>query len=210
MQGTERDVPGLSKHRIEALSDGIFAIAMTLAVLNIDIGELPGWTSPETLFDALLVVSPQFLHYAIAFLTLAAFWVGHTQQYHYIHHVDRTFIWWSVLMLLAIGMIPFTTALVGDYTSSPVAVILFAGNMFAIGVFSTLGWRHASTENRLIEKGVDPAWLIRSYHRGLIIPVVSLAVIGAAFVIPDYATALYLVLPFIHTAVGRHSRPAAP
>jgi uncharacterized membrane protein len=195
-------LPGLSKHRVEALSDGVYAIAMTIAVLNIDIAELPTWTSPETFFPALSVVWDQLLHYAIAFLTLGAFWVAHQQRFNYIRHVDRTFLWYCILSLFLIALIPFTTALAGDFNDIPFAVQAFGMNMMLIGICENAGWRHASAHHRLIDPALEDTWIIQSRRRGMVIPAVSLAVIFAAFFTPDWATALYLLTPFAHISMN--------
>ncbi|KQC04826.1 MAG: hypothetical protein APR53_09605 [Methanoculleus sp. SDB] len=193
---------GMSKHRIEALSDGIYAIAFTLAMLNIGVGDLAGGTPAGTLHPGLFGLAPQMLHYAIAFFTPGAFWIGHTQQFHSVRQVDRGFLWWNILSLLCVGLLPFSTSLVGDYSSSPYAVSVFALNMCAIGSFNALGWRHALAVP-LTDPERDADRAAGSLRRTLVIPVLSLAVIGVAFVASSYATLVYLAAPLVLARLRR-------
>lgn len=206
-KGGEHYLTGLSKHRIEALSDGIYAIAMTLAVLNIDAAELPSWTSPETFFSALSVIWDQLFHYAIAFLTVGAFWVAHQQRFNYIRHVDRTFLWYCIMSLFLIALIPFTTSLAGDFNDISFAVQLFGLNLLLIGVCENAGWRYASNHHHLIDPTLKESWIMQSRNRGMVTPAIALAVIVMAFFSPDWATILFLLVPFIQMSmniIGRH------
>ena len=196
-------VTGLSKHRIEALTDGIYAIVMTLAVLSIDVSELPSWASPETILPALTTILPQFLHFTVAFFILAAFWVGYHQQFHYISHVDRRYIWITMTSLFLIALIPFSTALAGDFSQSPFAVQVFAFNMFLIGVANVAGWRYASRNHRLLHDEVTTQQIIHSDNLGMVIPVFALCSVFLAFAISSYAFLIFVFIPVIQMAISR-------
>lgn len=196
-------VPGLSKHRIEALTDGIYAIVMTLAVLSIDISALPSWTSPDTILPALGVILPQLLHYAVAFFILASFWVGYHQQCHYISHVDYRYIWITMTGLFFIALIPFSTELAGDFSESPIAVQAFAFNMFLIGVINVAGWRYASRDHRLLHKEVKQEQIIHSDNLGLVIPIFALGSAFLAFYLSSYAFLIFVFIPVIHLVISR-------
>jgi uncharacterized membrane protein len=105
---------GLSKTRIEALTDGIFAIAMTLMVFDIKLPVGPQ-TTPWSLRSELIGLWPRFLAYAISFIMLGVYWVGHHNQYHYIRRTDRGFLWINIFFLMGVSLIPFSTGLLGQY-----------------------------------------------------------------------------------------------
>ncbi len=164
---TER-VRVLSKNRVEALTDGIYAIALTLAVLTIDVEELPPLGSGDSFAAALSVTFPQILHYAIAFFVLITFWMAHHRQVSYIRHVDGVYVWLNVVTLFFVALIPFTTDLVGSYSEYPLAVTFYAGNLFMIGLLTTFSWVYAAGGGRLLsEGGISMEGYVSAIGRGL-------------------------------------------
>ena len=107
-------ISGLSKTRIEALTDGIFAIAITLMVFDI---KVPAVTQMNqlNLRHELIQLWPRFLAYVISFVMLGVYWVGHHNQYHYIRRTDRPFLWINIFFLMGISLIPFSTGLLGQF-----------------------------------------------------------------------------------------------
>ena len=99
--------------RLEAFSDGVFAIAITLLVL--DVAVQPGWEiSP---LGALLKLWPQYLAYIVSFATIGAVWIGHAGITHYLHHVDWIVVRINLLLLLAVSILPFPTRLLAEFLS---------------------------------------------------------------------------------------------
>src|SRR5215470_5668536 len=96
---------GLTKSRIEALSDGIFAVAMTLLVLDI---KPPAVMQATALPRELLALWPRCLSYVVSFLMLGIYWVGQHNQFHLIRWADRTLLWINVVFLMAISFVPFS------------------------------------------------------------------------------------------------------
>jgi uncharacterized membrane protein len=94
---------------VEALSDGVFAIAMTILVLNISVPTAET-VSADRLLDALRQVGPQVIVYIISLVNLGVLWVGQHNQYHFIERADRWFLWINILYLLLISFMPLATA----------------------------------------------------------------------------------------------------
>ena len=115
--------------RIEALTDGIFTIAMTLLVLGI---EVPQSAPLPHVYDLLSSLIPDVIHNVISFLALAVLWVLYHQQYHHIRDIDHTILWLNIVWLLLVGLIPFTTSLADTYSGSRFANIPFALNLFHV------------------------------------------------------------------------------
>lgn len=135
---------GLSKNRIEALSDGIFAVAMTLMILDIRVPEISGMLVSTELLPKLFELWPKFLVYAMSFVISGIYWVGQHNQFHYIRHSDRILLWINIFFLMFVVMIPFSTALLGRYWQQQTALIIYGGNLIIIGLLVYTNWWYAT------------------------------------------------------------------
>src|SRR5215467_3231249 len=105
--------------RVLALSDGVFAIAITLLVLEIHVPDLSGG---ETLGQALQDVRPSFVAFLISFVVIAIAWAGHRDFFSLIRRTDRNLVWLNILYLLPISVLPFGAALMARYDKEPTAL----------------------------------------------------------------------------------------
>jgi uncharacterized membrane protein len=187
--------PGLTKARIEALVDGIFATVMTVLVLGL---RGPVANLPETdLRNQVINLLPNYTAYAFSFVVLGLFWIGHHAQFHYIKQTDRIFLWINVLFLLTIGFIPFSTSLIGLYPFSPTAVRVYGANLAATGIMLNLVWWYATYNRRLVDKDLDPHVVTLAQRRTVVGPIVCFLGIGFSYVDAQISLALYLLLiPF--------------
>ncbi len=186
---------GLTKGRIEALTDGIFATVMTILVLGLRVPQL---NVPESSLSLEIVnLWPSILIYALSFVTLGLYWVGHHTQFHYVKHVDRVLLWINILFLLSIGFIPFSTQLLTDYPWPPTAVRVYGGNLIANGLLLYATWWYATSGDRLVEKGLDPHIITTAKRRILVGPaVISLGLIASFFDTRVSVILFMLVIPF--------------
>jgi uncharacterized membrane protein len=115
--------------RIEALADGIFAIAMTLLVLDLHVP-----ASSEHLAADMLALIPRFLGLGVSFVILGIYWMGHHVLLARLNKVNMTFTWRTILFLLPISIVPFTAALLGSYPLSHIAQVLYALNLSVCGL----------------------------------------------------------------------------
>jgi len=118
-----------AKDRVEFLSDGIFAVAMTLLVLDLKVPDLPHDASSAALFNALLQLWPKFGAFVISFLFLARNWYIHRLIFHSVAKVDYRFSYLNIILLMINCVLPFTTALVSEYPHARVAAAAYIGNM---------------------------------------------------------------------------------
>lgn len=186
---------GLATSRIEALTDGIFAFAMTLLVLDL---QLPDGTPTAgvDLYKLLLGQSDRFFNYFLSFVLLAVFWVVHNQHFHHIKKSDTKLLWINIFLLMFIVLMPFSTSLVGDYDNNTVAEAAFALNMFVIGALFLANWAYATLGFRLVDKTVTRGEHVREgLARSLTIPLVSLIALFLAFVSPGLSPYSYLIIP---------------
>jgi uncharacterized membrane protein len=144
---TEDRTPGsplrLRATRLEAFSDGVFAIAITLLVLEIAVPA----ASEGDLLTAVLELWPSYLAYLISFGTIGAIWVGHTAITHYLHAVDAGLMRLNLLLLLVVAFIPFPTGLLAENIEEPanerVAASIYGGTLLAASIMLSAIWRYA-------------------------------------------------------------------
>jgi len=148
--------------RLEAFSDGVFAVAITLLVLNIKIpgldltpSDLPNDTQ---LWQILLREWPMLAAYATSFATIGVMWLNHHRLYSHIKRTNTVSMLLNLLLLLIIVFIPVPTALVAEYLVRPdlhAAALLYSGTMVILAICFNILWRYASYHNRLLGKNVD-------------------------------------------------------
>ena len=187
---------GLSKHRIEALSDGIFAFAMTLLVLDVKIPKLPAdAVQAGQLGPTLLAMWPKFFSYFLSFVVLGVYWIAHHGYAHFLKRTDRRLLWFNLLFLMLVVFVPFSTDLLGDYPTQRVAVMIYGANFVALGVALYLQWWHATSGHRLVGRDLEPEVVRRGKRRMLGgIAIYSCAVL-IALVKPTLSVILYAAIP---------------
>ncbi len=190
----DRTGPKLSKSRIESLSDGIYAIAMTLAVLSIDV---EGISPPvhEMLLRSMPGVLLELRHYIVSFVALAAFWVNQHALLDPLERTDSGLNWILLSHLLFITLIPVTTAIIGDIRDSSLAVQLFALNVLLIGLTFMLAGSYVRRHRELC--GPPDRGCPESSRVCWVTPAISLLVIALAWPLGDSATLLYLLIPLL-------------
>lgn len=151
---TYNHLAGQKISRIEALSDGLFAIAMTLLILGIAVPSAKGITTEAELGQLLLTIAPKFLTYLLGFVTLGIFWVGHSTQFKFIHHTDRHLTWLSIFFWMFVSVIPFSTALLSEFIRFKLAVGVYWLNILLVGLTLYLHWNYA-VRHKLVDAALD-------------------------------------------------------
>ncbi len=194
MGQTEQQL-GLTTGRIETLTDGIFAIAMTLLVLNLGLPQLSESLDCGQLHIVLLQQAHKFFNYALSFVLLALFWIIHHQEFHFIKRTNRLHIWINIFILMFVALMPFSTSLMGDYPNDWMAELFFAANLFIVGILFQCNWLYATKVASLADN-TTPKRISLGFKRGLVTPLVALAaMILALLKIPS--THIYLLIPAI-------------
>ncbi len=119
----------LGKTRIEAFSDGVFAVAITLLVLNLQVPQLAASVVSRELLPKLFELWPKLLIYVLSFVIVGIYWVAHHNTFNYIKRSDRFLLWLNLLLLLCIVFIPFPTALIGQYPEQQISVVIYGGTL---------------------------------------------------------------------------------
>jgi uncharacterized membrane protein len=197
----------LTKSRLESLLDGIFAFAMTLLVIGLNLPDkVSVIQTPEYAVHFLLSLYFDFLHYVLAFLILGAFWVNHNIGVHPLRALNRGYVWLNVGLLLFVALLPFTTSFSGDLSALSLGAIVFELNLFAIGMGMYFQWIYATGNYRLVEPGLDPNFIRHIGIRTLVVPVVSLVAILVALTENLHSAMLYMLIPFVHYGITRWER----
>ena len=142
--------------RIAALSDGLFAIAMTLIVLEIRIPDPGSIGSEHELWTAIVGLAPRFVTYLLSFLTLGIFWGAQQTQLGQLARADRPLTWISLAFLAAVAIMPFSTSLLAEFITYRLALLAYWANIFSIGLLLYLNWIYA-TRKGLVTKEATPA-----------------------------------------------------
>ena len=185
--------------RLEAFSDGIFAIAATLLVLEFTV------TSGRDLGDQLLHLWPAYLAYATSFLTIGIIWMNHHFCVETIARADRALLFLNVLLLITVSFLPFPTRLVAEYLQKPgeqAAVYAYDATFVLMAVLFNLWWRYASTGRRLIGAEV-PDGVVRAITRAF---APGVPMYGAVFVVAVWSPLASVALTF---AVAAFYLPSA-
>lgn len=147
----------LSKGRIEALSDGVFAIAMTLLVLELKIPDLPHDVSQAELLSKLREMLPHFYSYALTFILAGVFWAFHHFTFHFIRHTTRLLLWLNTIFLMFVSLLPFSTHFMADYMRYSVAQMFYFGNQTVLAVILRSEWLYARRAG-ILEVRTDDHW----------------------------------------------------
>jgi len=131
-------IAGHSAERLAALSDGIFAVAMTLLALDLRAPAAEAVHSEHDLWHALLSLAPRLLMYMMSFMTLGIFWVGQQTQLNHLRRSDRSLSWIHLAFLFLVTVTPFSTALLAEHTAYRSALLVYWLNIFLLG--ATLYW----------------------------------------------------------------------
>ena len=189
----------ISPERLKALADGVFAIAMTLLVLQLSVPVAKGLSKETELLRELGKLLPEFLIYVLSFMILGVFWVIHHSIFGFVRRYDTTLVWLNILFLMFVSLIPFSTALVGKNGFVTVTAVIYGFNMLLILNLGWATWAFITGKRQLADESID-AIVVRGGNRmGLLYAAVMLASIGLAFLIPGVSFFIYsvIVLAFI-------------
>jgi uncharacterized membrane protein len=135
-------IAGQRIHRVEALSDGVFAVALTLLVLDIRVPVSQAIRTETDLFDSFCRLTPQFLTYFLSFMTLGIFWVGQSTQFSHLEKYDRNLSWISLFFLLFVSTIPFSTAFLSAHIHFRLSLGIYWLNIFLLGLMLYIHWNY--------------------------------------------------------------------
>ena len=193
-------VAGHSVERLAALSDGIFAVAMTLLVLDLRVPAAETVQSERDLWHVLAALGPRLLIFLMSVMTLGIFWVGQQTQLNHFARADRNLAWIHISFLCAVSLTPFSTSLLAEFIHYRTALLVYWFNIFLLGLTLYWSWRYA-TRARLLSDEV-PAEVHPAVQRRIVIAQ-SLYASGAALCfLNTYYSIAAIVLVQVNYAIA--------
>jgi uncharacterized membrane protein len=194
-----------SLERLSALSDGIFAVAITLLVLDLHVPASEGIHTEGDLWNALGTVAPRLLPYLMSFMTLGIFWVGQQTQINHFARSDRNLAWIHLCFLLAVTLMPFSTGLLSEFLAYRIALVIYWLNILFLGAALYASWRYAFRAG-LLKDDTTPE--VRAAAERRIIIAQALYAFGALLcVISTYLSIAFIVLVQLNYAIAPRIRP---
>ena len=190
-----------SPGRVEAFSDGVLAIVITLLVLDLKVPALQDALSSREAVDALRLLSPKFGSFLLSFAYVAVFWVNHHHFFDLVVEVSPVLLWLNNLLLLFLCIIPFPTAFIGAHPANPVALVSFAAVLMSAGLVFTLMWAYAYRRG-LMKRSVPREAAKDAVRRGLLGPPLYAVAAAGAFAAPWVAWVVFGAVPaffFVHS-----------
>jgi uncharacterized membrane protein len=174
--------------RVLALSDGVFAFAITLLVLDLFVPVLSSGASSADLWEALSKEYVSFFNYFLSFLIAGVWWNAHHRNFGFIRSSDSTLRWLNLFFLVWIALLPFFTKILDQYNNLQVAVVLYAVDQAAAGFSLTLSWGHASRNHRLVDRNLKNGKIRSVLLIDVIAPIFFIISMGVSFIGPNIAT----------------------
>jgi uncharacterized membrane protein len=193
----------IGKNRIEALSDGIFAIVMTLLILEIRVPNLPPDAPNVQVAPALIALWPKFASYIVTFVSLGFFWVGHHIMYHAIRRADRTLLWLNIFFFMFVSLLPFSTSVLNAFPQAFIAPLFFGANLAIIGWILFLQWSYANAQPNMLADFVSAEYRKTVSSRMLAVPAATTLTAAICFWSVGISLAIYLLLLPLYMLPGK-------
>ena len=182
--------------RLEAFSDGVIAIIITLLIFEVRVPALTGHSTSAVL-HALLGIAPKLVSFAISFFTVAIFWVNHHHIFVAVVHTNWKLLWYNNTLLFWLAIVPFTTAFIGDYPTLPVVVSLYALILCLAALSFSLMFHYVFFRSDLTLESVPIAERRREWKRGCWAFILYAVASLVALVYVYAALVVIAVIPFL-------------
>ncbi|HLX28660.1 MAG TPA: TMEM175 family protein [Casimicrobiaceae bacterium] len=192
------NIGGLGKQRLEALVDGICAVAMTLLVLDLKLPDDIVLASDQALWERLVGLERHFVIYVITFFVTGMYWYGHHLQFHFVRTTNRVLIWLNLLWLLLVSFLPFATDLVGDHKTLVLPCEIYGATLLALSLVAFSQARYLARHPALATAHFTPDVMKLFEMRAAIFAIVPILSMLVAFENRRLALYVYLLLLCVH------------
>jgi uncharacterized membrane protein len=180
----------MKKNRVEAFTDGVFAIVITLLILELRLPDV----SYADLPAALRALGPQIGVYVLSFFLIGMYWVFHHYSLTFVHEVDGVLLWLNIVFLLFISFMPFPTMMMGRYPSQTLPVAIYGSNLVLANATGFVMMLYLHRNPQLAAASFTDAVYRRQFRMYIIINSLYLLCIGMAFVAPAVSVAVFACL----------------
>ena len=188
--------------RIETLTDGVFAIVMTILVFNFHT-PLKEIVAQFGLLHELTALVPNLIGYVITFVILGVLWVGHHNQFFYIRRADRVLLWINIFFMMIVAMLPFSAELLSEYGQDRVSIIIYNINLILAELLLFLHWWYATRDHHLLGQRIEPGVRIMVVRRILTPAVLYVIAILISFFSVQVSIIIDVIVPIIYVAPTR-------
>jgi uncharacterized membrane protein len=200
MPKSYNEIAGRSIERLAALSDGLFAIAMTLLIIDLHAPVAQAIHSEAELWQALARLAPQLLMYLTGFLTLGMFWVGQQTQLNLFARTDRDLTWIHIGFLAAVALMPFSTAVVAAFITYRVAIFVYWLNLLLLGLTLYASWAYAARAGLLKDEVAED--MSRATRRRIVVFQLFYAVGFLFSFVSTYLAIAFIFLLQLNSAIA--------
>ena len=198
---SKKDSSFFRKDRTEGLTDGIFATVMTILVLSLVVPAITGPNASGTLQADVFGLLPNLFAYIITFIFLGVLWISHQNMFSHIENIDLNVTWVNLLLLLSVGLAPFSTALIGRYPLVPIAVLAYGINALAISSLFNILWFYPR-KRHLVHEEPNPRIIAKRSRIVIIGPITySLAILFSFFAI-EVSFGLFVFVTIFYIIFG--------
>jgi uncharacterized membrane protein len=184
-------------------SDAVFAIAITLLVIEVRLPALPEHPTDADIVRAIGRIMPSIFAYVLSFATIGLYWLAHWRRYRYVVQVDERLVALNLLLLGLVAFIPFPTAMIGEYGDLGAPVIVYALSLSAAGLVGSLTWLYAWRSD-LITHAIPVPYIRSAALRGFAVPLVMIASLGLLpFAGPGWVEASWLLILPVQVVMNR-------
>jgi len=198
----------LSKHRIEGLTDGIFAIVMTLLVLELKVPELERHATNQEIIGKLSGLGPLLFSFFLTFSLAGFFWFLHHSSMHFVRHMTRPLILLNLLFLLFVSLLPFSAAMLGRFLHAPIALEIYYGHQLVLGLLLLIHWE-VVRQSGLIVDNITAADTAAISMRLLSVPAACVPALVAAVFRPEWAQLVFAFVIILGRLISRRRERAA-
>jgi len=200
MRTTYNRIAGQNVERLAALSDGVFAVAMTLLVLDLRAPAVEATHTERDLWLALGALAPRLIMCAMTFMTLGIFWVGQQTQLNHLTRSDRSLSWMHILFLFAVSMTPFSTMLLASFIAYRIALLVYWVNLLLLGGSLYITWVCAQGLG-LVRDDIPPA-VATAIKRRIVIAQALYAFGALLCFVSTYVSIGFIVLVQLNYAIA--------
>lgn len=193
----------LGTARVMALTDGVFAIVLTLLVLDL---RPPRASTNAQLMSQLREMVPALVAFVVSFAIVGVFWYGHHMESHWLRRSDRVHIGITLLLLLTICFVPFSAALLGRNQQLPLAATVYGVNLCLAGTARYLHWTYATSGRRLVDENMDSELITHVRRVFLLVVFLYLLAIALAWLSIILAIICFALIPILYIVPSRRTR----
>ncbi len=188
--------------RLCALTDGVYAIVITLLVLDLKAPEAPDLSEAQLIRD-MIELLPNFLSYLISFVVIAVFWIRHHGIFRYLERCNTTTFGLNFIHILLVSLTPYTASLFGQYEEDPLVVMLFSGSLGLAGLSLLLMHRYVASKPDWHTAEAPSSWKAPSWFVTYPAPIFALGSVLIAIINVTAAVAIWFLLPILALVVLR-------